>query len=140
MILRKKKGSASVMEMLPVMLTIVMCGIMVIYFAGQAKYFDVCNEINNLARVTILKMESSRGLTMGERQKLQQTLASYGVTEISLAGTTEYNPHLRLGDEVTLCMNCKYLVPGLKLGGMMNLDLPGVERQIEVERSSVVLK
>lgn len=128
------------MELIPVMLTIAMCGIMLLFFAREARYLDVCNEINNLARGTILRMESQRGLTETERQRLQEELKSLGVSGVSFDGTTEYDSGLRPGDEITLCMICEYPVPKLEIGGMMNFKLPGVERQIQVRRSSVVLK
>ncbi len=139
-LLQKKKGSSGVLELLPVMLTIAICGIMVIFFANQARYMDVCNKVNHLARITILKMESSRGLTVQDQTDLVQELESLGVTDITLDGTTESCSGLRLGDEVTLCMSCVYRIPEMKLGGMMNVELPGVERHIQVKRSSVVLK
>lgn len=139
-ILRKKKGLACVLELLPVMLTIVMCGIMILFFAGQAKYLDTCNEINNLARGTMLKMESQRGLTAEEQQRLQEELESLGVSGISFDGTTGHDSKLRPGDEITLCISCEYSVSKVEIRGMMNFELPGVERQIQVKRSSVVLK
>lgn len=126
--------------MLPVMLTITVCGIIIIFFTRQAKFLNVSNEVDNLARKTILAMESKRGLTYADMQQVQEKMEAMGVREISFDGTSFYDPARRLGDDISFCVSGIYGEQSLKFRGILNIDLPGVERQIQVTRCSVVMK
>jgi hypothetical protein len=138
--LRKKKGSAPVADMIAILLTIAICGCMLLFFTAQIKYLDICNRVNNTARRTILKMESTRGLTDTDKQDVIRELEEYGIFNISLEGTTGYDSRLRPGDDISLCVSGSYRMDEFRTEGMLDIAVPGVERQIYVERSSVVLR
>lgn len=140
MIMTKKQGASSIPDMAAAVITVALCGIMVIYFAEQARYLDTCNAVNNAARRYILLMESSRGLTNKDEENLKNELAAYGVTNISLEGTTFYNPDLRPGDDIAFCLNCVYQGRKEAFSGFADINIPGVDRNICVERFSVVLR
>lgn len=139
MITLKKEGFANVFELLPSVFTVIITGILLIFFVNQVRYIDIYNQLNNLARNTILKMESERGLTSESEIKLMDAICAYSVSDVSLEGTTRYNPYLKLGDDVILCMSCSVIIPGLNMNGIFHLNFPSVERKIQIQRSSVIL-
>lgn len=139
-IFSKKSGTSGAADMLPIIITTVFCGILIIYFSNHIKYLDVCNSVNNLAREYILKMESTRGLTENDKDILLNELDLLGVTTVSLEGTTMHDRLLRPGDDINLSISCVYNIQGKKSDGLLNINIPGVAGNIKLERNSVCLR
>lgn len=140
MISAKKEGSSGVVDMIPLVIIIAVCGIMFLYFAREAKYLDICNSLNNSMRKTILKMESTRGLTQADMDNLTAELEGYGLLDVTYDGTTLYNSNLRPGDEISLYVKCRYSANALNTDGLLDAALLAVNRDIKVSRHSVVMK
>ncbi len=84
----KHKDSGFVMKLLPVLLSTGMV-LGLILLAG--KFTDVLRireEMNQIARMYLLEMESQGHLTNNEALQMKQRLEQKGLTSVSLAGTT----------------------------------------------------
>ncbi len=103
---KKSNGSSGVFDMFPMILMILVLSCLFVNFAGYIKYFDVLNEVENLAGRYMLIMESTGGLTEEDKITFCQKLEDLGINDemIDLTGTTYSNANICYGDEIFLKM------------------------------------
>jgi len=103
----KKKKEGSIIENMIVMLLnmILLCAFLVIIFGAFAGISDKWG-MRQAAREYTLIMETEGYLNASDQASLIAELESYGMYDISLAGTTM--SEVEYGDRIYLCISGKY--------------------------------
>lgn len=84
----KNNGSTVAADMIPAVITIVITGILLLFYSSWVYNFETREYINSIAREYILRMETKGCLTESDRDLLLTELQSKGVEDISFDGTT----------------------------------------------------
>lgn len=87
-LLKKEDGSSSVLDMIPLIFTVVVVGLLGIAFATWTVNFERKNEVDTIAREYLLRMESNGYLSAEDIANLTSDLQDAHLLNINLSGTT----------------------------------------------------
>lgn len=108
-------------KLLPVLLSTGMVLGLVLLLAQFMQAYMVRADINQRARASLLEMESLGYLPEANRAELEQALYKLGLTNVSLAGTT--NMPVNYGEPIYLCIEGQIRQGlGLKIPYVMDKD------------------
>ena len=85
---KRLSGYSVLSDMIPVILTIIITGILGIMFSMWIGQFEQKEAVNSVVREYLLKMETVGYLSQTDRNSLKQELNKYNVKNISFSGTT----------------------------------------------------
>ena len=83
-----KKDQGNLMGLFPPILTIMALAVMLIFFSGWMANISARDNVYQLSRRYILQMEGEGCLNSSLESRLRSDLATAGMSNISLAGTT----------------------------------------------------
>lgn len=83
-----KKDQGNLMGLFPPILTIMALAVMLIFFSGWMANISARDNVYQLSRRYILQMEAEGCLNSSLESRLRSDLATAGMSNISLAGTT----------------------------------------------------
>ena len=99
---REEWQEGNIGDLLSVLLCILAMTIVMTTFLSLVQLVNQKTMVSQLARNYVLRMETVGYLKAEDEAALRQELEGYGITEISLEGTTR-NP-VTYGAEITLCI------------------------------------
>lgn len=99
---REEWQEGNIGDLLSVLLCILAMTIVMTTFLSLVQLVNQKTMVSQLARNYVLRMETVGYLKAEDEAALRQELEGYGITEISLEGTTR-NP-VAYGAEITLCI------------------------------------
>ncbi len=95
-----KKRDGSVLDILTVLFAVLAVLVIMIAYLGCVKVITVKEDVSQVARKYILRMETVGYLTAADQAYMEQELQKLGMTDISLLGTTLSN--VGYGNPITL--------------------------------------
>ena len=87
-ILSKKETADSFVRFVPILITIILAGIIVVMYIQYVGIFNTKDEVDMISRRYIIKMETTGYLTPADADNLVTELESLGIYDIDLTGTT----------------------------------------------------
>lgn len=140
-VIRKKEpGNSSLMDFLAMFIMIIFIAITVIFFGNIVEFIDKKNDVDNLAREYILKMESTAGLTDVDYACLVAELNNLGITDFDLGGTTFYSDSIKNGDSIYFILQYKVSYKNMIINQMLNFTTESVDKYVTITKASVSLK
>lgn len=102
--IQKEKGTAGVLDYIPVLLLVVFGAWLFIQAGLQLKYLDMLNRLENITSKYIMIMETQNGMTAQELEKFYEELENMGISreETDMEGTTFWDGNVEYGDEIFL--------------------------------------
>ena len=97
-----KKDQGNMMSIFPAIFTIIAVAIMLVFYVGWMANVTRKDEVRQIGREYILAMESEGRLTSSMESSLRSELASKGLRNINLSGTTMTD--VGYGNEIFLCV------------------------------------
>ena len=97
-----KKDQGNMMSIFPAIFTIIAVAIMLVFYVGWMANVTKKDEVRQIGREYILAMESEGRLTSSMESSLRSELASKGLRNINLSGTTMTD--VGYGNEIFLCV------------------------------------
>ncbi len=83
-----KKREGSILDVLTVLVSILAMSVVMVAYLSNVQIVSVKEDISQVGRKYILRMETVGYLTATDRAYMNQELAALGLTNISLSGTT----------------------------------------------------
>lgn len=110
--LKKEKGTAGVLDYIPVLILVVFGAWLFIQVGFQLKYLELLNRLENITSKYIMIMVTQNGMTAEELDKFYEELAKAGISgeDIDMEGTTFWDGNVEYGDEIYLkvCLRVPY--------------------------------
>lgn len=131
--LKKEEGTSSVLDMIPLIFTIVVVGLLGIAFATWTVNFERKNKVDTIAREYLLRMESNGYLSAEDMANLNNDLQNAHMKNISLSGTT--TTEVENGEIITLNIEGELELLNYKI-----LDIFKTESTIENKTISIIKK
>lgn len=97
-----KKDQGNMMSIFPAIFTIIAVAIMLVFYVGWMANVTKKDEVRQIGREYILAMETEGRLTSTMETSLRTELASKGLKNINLSGTTMTD--VGYGNEIFLCV------------------------------------
>ena len=97
-----KKDQGNMMSIFPAIFTIIAVAIMLVFYVGWMANVTKKDEVRQIGREYILAMETEGRLTSAMESSLRSELASKGLRNINLSGTTMTD--VGYGNEIFLCV------------------------------------
>ena len=97
-----KKDQGNMMSIFPAIFTIIAVAIMLVFYVGWMANVTKKDEVRQIGREYILAMETEGRLTGAMESSLRSELASKGLRNINLSGTTMSD--VGYGNEIFLCI------------------------------------
>lgn len=137
----KSKGGSGVLDLFPIILLILVGTYLLMNFGYCIKYLDTLNELEYIAKKYMLIMETSKGMTDEDKEKLYLDLENLGIDldDIDLTGTTFYNENVRYGDEIYLNIKVKVPYVFLKMNSDLTVDDFGMLKEVNIVKCTIAL-
>lgn len=130
---KKEEGSVAIVDMIPLILTVVVVGLLGILFTSWTVNFNRKNEIDIIAREYLLRMESNGYLTDSDVIELNNDLKDAHMTDIDISGTTI--TEVQNGDTIVVSIKGKLELLSFKI-----LDIFSTEEDLEQKDISITKK
>ncbi len=137
--LKKTNASTVVSDMIPVLITIIITGVMALCYISWISMFETKEHIDSIAREYVLKMGTVGYLTLQDRALLLQELQAQNLENISLQGTTENK--VESGETVTLKISGYYKYTEIKMKDIFSWDASTDynKNKLEIERCTTAI-
>lgn len=136
----KSKASTVVSDMVPVLMTVILTGMLALCYASWIGNFEVKEHINAIAREYVLRMGTVGYLTLEDKTLLLEELEAQKLENISLQGTTVSK--VENGEIVTLKISGDYNYSKVKMFSLFSWKADGTEKdktKIEIERCTTAM-
>lgn len=136
----KNKASTVVSDMIPVLITIVITGMLALCYTLWVANFETKQHIDAIAREYILRMSTVGYLTTEDKELLLEELDKCNMENISLLGTTEYK--VNNGEKVTLKVSGDYNYKEVKFLDVFFWKADGTEvtkKRLEIEKCTTAI-
>lgn len=131
---KKSKGTAGVMDFLPVILMIIISAYVLLNCWNHMQYIDILNKLENLSKKYILIMETENGLRSDELKNLNEAINKLGIEneDISYEGTSFWDGNIDYGDDIYLYIRAQIPYNSLDLTS----NLSGINK---IQKKEVVI-
>ena len=136
----KSKASTVVSDMIPVLMTIIITGMLALCYVSWISNFEAKEHINAIAREYVLRMGTVGYLTLQDKTLLLEELEAQRLENISLSGTTVNK--VENGEIVTLKISGDYNYNKVKMMDIFSWKADGTEgdkTRIEIERRTTAI-
>lgn len=132
--MRPGKNPGSVLDILSVLVMVIALSILMLAYLESMRMLELKEEISQISRRYILKMETLGCLSPEDMTDMVQALSDLGLENIDLSGTTMLDAGY--GNPVTLSIQGK--LQGRELAGndLMEMLFRGTEWPVEINRMS----
>lgn len=129
-----KKDDGNIMNLLPVILTVVVVAAITVVFSSWMANLDRKERVDVLVRQYLLRMETEGYLSTEARDNLLEDLEAIKVSDVSLSGTTI--TQVGYGNEVILQLTGKLEIYNYELLSMFSVNKGTSEIEIEKRLTS----
>lgn len=138
---RKEKGTAGVMDYIPVLILIVFGAWVLIQTGLQLKYLDVLNRLENITGRYMLIMATQNGMTAEELTNFYEELAGLGIDggDIDMEGTTFWDGNIEYGNEIYLKVRVKVPYSRLFVSENLKYAADTGKKEVSIEKCALAL-
>lgn len=138
---QKQPGVAGVFDFVPLVLTIILCGYITIFFGGYLKFLNQVTLLENVTKKYILIMETENGMSQTCMTNLCEEIKSIGVAseDIDLTGTTFQSEGKKYGEEIVLKINVLIPYHTMAVRSDWSRDLTTQKKKVEMMQCTLAL-
>ncbi len=129
-----KKDKGNLIRIFPAIFTVAAVAVMIVFYTGWMANVSRKDEVKQVARSYILSMETEGYLSSAMENSLMNDLASKGLENIDLAGTTR--TEVSYGNAVFLCIKGDLRVNTYTTTGLFQLIRGGTTLPVAIEMES----
>ncbi|MGN0160506.1 MAG: hypothetical protein ACI4AQ_03870 [Lachnospiraceae bacterium] len=140
-ILKKQNGTAGIFNFVPMIMTVILCGYLLINSGYYMRYLDFVIRLENLTKKYVLIMETENGLTVQRMSEMYIELNSLGIQseDIDLTGTTFATENVMYGEEIYLNLKVQIPYNELSLDDNWKKNILMKKKEVEMRQCTLAL-